>query len=70
MMYSFEVDSLFCHGRTYITVRQSKSFEDREIGKQFAWTQTEQDSALAKCRLGLRGLARQETNALPSRCYR
>ena len=32
----YEVDSPFCRGRTNITVRQSKSLEDREIGKQFA----------------------------------
>ena len=32
----YEVDSPFCQGRTNITVRQSKSLEDLEIGKQFA----------------------------------
>ena len=32
----FEVDSLFCKSRTIITVRQSKSLEDQEIGRQFA----------------------------------
>ena len=30
------ISSLFCCANTIITVRQSKSFEDREIGKQFA----------------------------------
>ena len=33
---SFEIDSPFCSVKTTITVRQSKSLEDREIGKQFA----------------------------------
>ena len=31
-----EINSPFCCARTTITVRQSKSIEDREIGKQFA----------------------------------
>ena len=31
-----EIDSPFCNTKTTITVRQSKSIEDREIGKQFA----------------------------------
>ena len=31
-----EIDSPFCSARTTIAVRQSKSLEDREIGKQFA----------------------------------
>ena len=33
---TFEIDSPFCNIRTTITVRQSKTIEDREIGKQFA----------------------------------
>ena len=33
---SFEIDSPFCCAKTTISVRQSKSLEDREIGKQFA----------------------------------
>ena len=33
---SFEINSPFCCANTNIIVRQSKSFEDREIGKQFA----------------------------------
>ena len=32
----YEIDSPFCSVKTTITVRQSKSLEDREIGKQFA----------------------------------
>ena len=32
----YEIDSPFCCANTTITVRQSKSIEDREIGKQFA----------------------------------
>ena len=32
----YEIDSSFCSVKTTITVRQSKSSEDREIGKQFA----------------------------------
>ena len=32
----YEIDSPFCSVKTTITVRQSKSFEDQEIGKQFA----------------------------------
>ena len=32
----FEIDSPFCNAKTSIAVRQSKSLEDREIGKQFA----------------------------------
>ena len=32
----YEVDGPFCQSRTNITVRQSKSHEDKEIGKQFA----------------------------------
>ena len=32
----YEIDSPFCNGKTVISVRQSKSLEDREIGKQFA----------------------------------
>ena len=32
----FEIDSPFCSVKTTITVRQSKSIEDPEIGKQFA----------------------------------
>ena len=32
----YEIDSPFCYGRTNITVRQSKSLEDREIGRRFA----------------------------------
>ena len=32
----YEVDSPFCQSRTSITVRLSKSLEDREIGKQIA----------------------------------
>ena len=32
----YEFDSLFCNAKTVISVRQSKSLEDREIGKQFA----------------------------------
>ena len=31
-----EIDSPFCNTKTVISVRQSKSLEDREIGKQFA----------------------------------
>ena len=31
-----EVNSPFCNAQTIIAVRQSKSFEDRENGKQFA----------------------------------
>ena len=31
-----EVGSPFCNAKTNIAVRQSKSLEDREIGKQFA----------------------------------
>ena len=31
----YEMDSPFCCAKTTITVRQSKSLEDREIGKQF-----------------------------------
>ena len=31
-----EVDSPFCNAKTIIAVRQSKSLEDREIGKRFA----------------------------------
>ena len=33
---SCEIDRLFCSAKTTISVRQSKSIEDREIGKQFA----------------------------------
>ena len=33
---TYEVDGPFCNGNTVITVRQSKSLEDSEIGKQFA----------------------------------
>ena len=33
---SFEINSPLCCAKTTITVRQSKSLEDREIGKQFA----------------------------------
>ena len=33
---SYEVDSPFCNVRTNISVRQSKSLEDQEIGKRFA----------------------------------
>ena len=32
----YEINSSFCCAKTTITVRQSKSIEDREIGKQFA----------------------------------
>ena len=32
----YEINSPFCCAKTTITVRQSKSIEDREIGKQFA----------------------------------
>ena len=32
----YEIDSPFCNTKTTITVRQSKTIEDREIGKQFA----------------------------------
>ena len=32
----YEIDSPFCNAKTVISVRQSKSLEDREIGKQFA----------------------------------
>ena len=35
-LFSHEVDSPFCQSRTNIAVCQSKSLEDREIGKQFA----------------------------------
>ena len=35
MVSPYEVDSPFCESRTIITLRQSKSLEDREIGKQF-----------------------------------
>ena len=31
-----EIDRLFCSAKTTISVRQSKSIKDREIGKQFA----------------------------------
>ena len=31
-----EIDSPFCQSRTHIAVRQSKSLENREIGKQFS----------------------------------
>ena len=34
--YPYEVDSPFCNVRTNITVRQSKSLKDREIGRRFA----------------------------------
>ena len=48
---SHAVDSPFCQSRTNITVRQSKSLEDREIGKQFAtlwkfWLQNSKFSSL------------------------
>ena len=33
---SYAINSSFCNVKTTITVRQSKSIEDREIGKQFA----------------------------------
>ena len=33
---SCEIDRLFCSAKTTFSVRQSKSIEDREIGKQFA----------------------------------
>ena len=33
---TYAIDSPFCCANTTITVRQSKSIEDREIGKQFA----------------------------------
>ena len=33
---AYEIDSPFCCAKTTISVRQSKSLEDREIGKQFA----------------------------------
>ena len=36
-----EIDSPFCNTKTAITVRQSKTIEDREIGKQFAPLQRE-----------------------------
>ena len=32
----YEIDSPFCNAKTTIAVRQSRSSEDREIGKQFA----------------------------------
>ena len=32
----YEIDSPFCNTKTNIAVRQSKTIEDREIGKQFA----------------------------------
>ena len=32
----YEIDSPFCSVNTTITVRQSRSIEDQEIGKQFA----------------------------------
>ena len=32
----YEIDSPFCNAKTFFSVRQSKSIEDREIGKQFA----------------------------------
>ena len=32
----YEIDSPVCRVKTTITVRQSKSIEDREVGKQFA----------------------------------
>ena len=37
----YEIDSPFCSVKTTITVRQTKSIEDREVGKQFAplWTE-------------------------------
>ena len=35
-MVSHEGDSPFCNAKTNIVIRQSKSLEDREIGKQFA----------------------------------
>ena len=33
---SYEIDTPFCSTKTTISVRQSKSLEDREIGKQFS----------------------------------
>ena len=36
MVSPYEIDSPFCCAKTTISVRQSKSLEDREIGKQFA----------------------------------
>ena len=36
MVFPYEIDSPFCSAKTTITVRQSRSIEDREIGKQFA----------------------------------
>ena len=36
MASRYEIDRPFCCAKTTISVRQSKSLEDREIGKQFA----------------------------------
>ena len=36
MVSPYEIDSPFCNAKTVISVRESKSLEDREIGRQLA----------------------------------
>ena len=36
IVFPYDINSPFCCAKTTITVRQSKSLQDREIGKQFS----------------------------------
>ena len=60
------------HGLSQIIAsltRENLAEREAEIGN-LSWTQTEKDSALAKCRLGLRAWRAKKPMLCPSRCYR